>query len=173
MNEKKSNFSIIIWVILFSIGLGVGYFAGNIDKERSQLVQIVPSEYKTPEAVGPDFDAFKVYVTDKLNTDETSNRNDDLVSIQDEMLNDNDTKNFETKTHVQEIDIPNTELESERQFYKHQENNAFKNLRAEPPYSVPQIDEKIRSLRVKRYLPPGNKGQHNENFEAEGIVGRK
>ncbi|MGH6423861.1 hypothetical protein ACRFPP_27710, partial [Klebsiella michiganensis] len=65
------------------------------------------------------------------------------------------------------------ELESESQFYEHLENNVFKNLRAEPPYSVPQIDEKIRSLRVKRYLPPGNKGQHNENFEAEGIVGRK
>jgi hypothetical protein len=77
------------------------------------------------------------------------------------------------KLNEQAIELPHIELDSDSQFYEHLENNVFKNLRAEPPYSVPQIDEKVRSLRVKRYLPPSNKGQYNENFEAEGIVGRK
>ncbi len=53
--------------------------------------------------------------------------------------------------------MPHIELDSDSQFYEQLENNVFKNLRAEPPYSVPQIDEKVRSLRVKRYLPPSKK----------------
>ena len=105
-------------------------------------------------------------------SDEIDDRDAHLISGQ-KIPTESDISHFEPETHEQIKEISQTALESENQFYEHLENNTFKNLRAEPPYSVPQIDEKVRSLRVKRFLPPGNKGQRNENIEAEGIVGRK
>jgi hypothetical protein len=174
--RKKSNFSVFTWIILFSVGLGVGFFIGNFTKERSELVQILPTEYTVQETEPSEFDDFKVYDSDKLLSDEVIAR-EKHIDLSEGKKSDEEIITLpepdEPKTHEQATERLKTELESESQFYEHPENNVFKNLRAEPPYSVPQIDEKIRSLRVKRYLPPGNKGQHNENFEAEGIVGRK
>ena len=63
---KKSNFSIFTWGILFSVGLGMGFFIGNLAKERTAIVQIVPSEYTVQESAPPGFDDFKVYDSDKL-----------------------------------------------------------------------------------------------------------
>lgn len=172
MNDKKSYFSLFKWGILFSAGLVVGFYIASQSNERSQLVQIVPNEYKGNELQESDYDAFKVYDIDKLLIDETGNHEGQSLSGQNK-TNEGDIRKFESETHEEVMEIPQTALESENQFYKHLENNTFRNLRAEPPYSVPQIDEKVRSLRVKRFLPPGNKGQRNENIEAEGIVGRK
>ncbi|HFR0172802.1 TPA: hypothetical protein ACGT9B_004788 [Klebsiella pneumoniae] len=171
--RKKSNFSIFTWGILFSVGLGVGIFIGNFGKERTALVQIVPSEYIVQKSSPPKFDDFKVYDSDKLLSEKDITRKDSFASRQDDSFDEKNTILIEQNTNEQTIELPEIEPENESQFYEHLENNVFKNLRAEPPYSVPQIDEKVRSLRVKRYLPPSNKGQHNENFEAEGIVGRK
>ena len=174
--RKKSNFSVFAWVILFSVGLGVGFFIGNVQKERSELVQILPTEYTVQETELPEFDDFKVYDSDILLSDEVIAREKNIDLSKGKKSDEKIitlTEPDGSRTHEQARQNPQIELESESQFYEHLENNVFKNLRAEPPYSVPQIDEKIRSLRVKRYLPPGNKGQHNENFEAEGIVSRK
>ena len=172
MIDKKSYFSKFKLAILFSVGLGVGFYIANIENERSQFVQIVPSEYKSFEFQKADYDAFKVYDIDNLLSDEIDDRDAHLISGQ-KIPTESDISHFEPETHEQIKEISQTALESENQFYEHLENNTFKNLRAEPPYSVPQIDEKVSSLRVKRVLPPGNKGQRNENIEAEGIVGRK
>ncbi|EOT6765677.1 hypothetical protein ACNRUP_006005, partial [Klebsiella oxytoca] len=68
--RKKSNFSVFAWVILFSVGLGVGFFIGNVQKERSELVQILPTEYTVQETELPEFDDFKVYDSDILLSDE-------------------------------------------------------------------------------------------------------
>ncbi len=119
------------------------------------------------------FDDFKVYDSDKLLSDKDFTRKSSFDSKPDESFDEKSITTLDQKTNEQAIELPHIELDSDSQFYEQLENNVFKNLRAEPPYSVPQIDEKVRSLRVKRYLPPSNKGQYNENFEAEGIVGRK
>lgn len=121
----------------------------------------------------PSFDDFKVYDSDKLLSDKDFTRKSSFDSKPDESFDEKSITTLDQKTNEQAIELPHIELDSDSQFYEQLENNVFKNLRAEPPYSVPQIDEKVRSLRVKRYLPPSNKGQYNENFEAEGIVGRK
>ncbi|HHR5614824.1 TPA: hypothetical protein ACS62I_005263 [Klebsiella pneumoniae] len=170
---KKSNFSIFTWGILFSVGLGAGFFIGNLAKERTAMVQIVPSEYTVQESAPPSFDDFKVYDSDKLLSDKDFTRKGSFDSKPDESFDEKSITTLDQKTNEQAIELPHIELDSDSQFYEQLENNVFKNLRAEPLYSVPQIDEKVRSLRVKRYLPPSNKGQYNENFEAEGIVGRK
>ncbi|MGN9948286.1 hypothetical protein [Klebsiella pneumoniae] len=106
-------------------------------------------------------------------SDKDFTRKGSFDSKPDESFDEKSITTLDQKTNEQAIELPHIELDSDSQFYEQLENNVFKNLRAEPPYSVPQIDEKVRSLRVKRYLPPSNKGQYNENFEAEGIVGRK
>jgi hypothetical protein len=121
----------------------------------------------------PGFDDFKVYDSDKLLSDKDFTRKGSFDSKPDESFDEKSITTLDQKTNEQAIELPHIELDSDSQFYEQLENNVFKNLQAEPPYSVPQIDEKVRSLRVKRYLPPSNKGQYNENFEAEGIVGRK
>ncbi|EOD6520782.1 hypothetical protein ACKFWP_005404, partial [Klebsiella pneumoniae] len=152
---------------------GAGFFIGNLAKERTAMVQIVPSEYTVQESAPPSFDDFKVYDSDKLLSDKDFTRKSSFDSKPDESFDEKSITTLDQKTNEQAIELPHIELDSDSQFYEQLENNVFKNLRAEPPYSVPQIDEKVRSLRVKRYLPPSNKGQYNENFEAEGIVGRK
>lgn len=158
---------------MFICGLTVGFLIGNSGKERSEIVQIVPTEYTIDESEESSTVSFKVYDSDKLLADEANTNKKDFPSRMEGEIHEEPPVLPDRENHVEELESPKTEQDSESQFYEHLENNVFKNLRAEPPYSVPQIDEKIRSLRVKRYLPPGNKGQHNENFQAEGIVGRK
>lgn len=76
---KKSNFSIFTWGILFSVGLGMGFFIGNLAKERTAIVQIVPSEYTVQESAPPGFDDFKVYDSDKLLSDKDFTRRVALI----------------------------------------------------------------------------------------------
>ncbi|MFU9634374.1 hypothetical protein ACNA5H_27695, partial [Klebsiella pneumoniae] len=81
---KKSNFSIFTWGILFSVGLGAGFFIGNLAKERTAMVQIVPSEYTVQESAPPSFDDFKVYDSDKLLSDKDFTRKSSFDSKPDE-----------------------------------------------------------------------------------------
>jgi hypothetical protein len=82
MIDKKSYFSKFKLAILFSVGLGVGFYIANIENERSQFVQIVPSEYKSFEFQKADYDAFKVYDIDNLLSDEIDDRDAHLISGQ-------------------------------------------------------------------------------------------
>ncbi len=90
-------------------------------------------------------------------SDKDFTRKGSFDSKPDESFDEKSITTLDQKTNEQAIELPHIELDSDSQFYEQLENNVFKNLRAEPPYSVPQIDEKVRSLRVKRYLPPSKK----------------
>lgn len=61
-----------------------GVFIGNLAKERTAIVQIVPSEYTVQESAPHGFDDFKVYDSDKLLSDKDFTRKGSFDSKPDE-----------------------------------------------------------------------------------------
>nr|QTX13966.1 hypothetical protein [Klebsiella pneumoniae] len=75
MNDKKVTFSIFTWGIFVQCrSRDGGFFIGNLAKERTAIVQIVPSEYTVQESAPPALMIFKVYDSDKLLSDKDFTR---------------------------------------------------------------------------------------------------